>query len=179
VYMYKRKEKRKKRASKGVSQRLADETDNNNDEGRGSILLLFSTPDDMMKEKLNAVRCLVVINKHKENNKQQHSTRGVKRKLSWLYNTDKRRWGGLQGLLFFFLLAQREREKQQTDNIRQYNGALYQGMGAVIIVPTIITQRQFPNSCPVLSTFVSFQISSQFDEITPKTIAANFPLFSL
>jgi hypothetical protein len=102
--MYKRKEK-KKRASKGVSQRLADETDNNNDEGRGSILL-FSTPDDMMKEKLNAVRCLVVINKHKENKKQQHSTRGVKRKLSWLYNTDKRRWGGLQGLLFFFLLAQ-------------------------------------------------------------------------
>jgi hypothetical protein len=49
--------------------------------------------------------------------------------------------------------------------------------GAVIIVPTIITQRQFPNSCPVLSTFVSFQISSQFDEITPKNNSANFPLF--
>lgn len=77
----------------------------------------FSTPDDMMKEKLNAVRCLVVINKHKENKKQQHSTRGVKRKLSWLYNTDKRRWGGLQGLLFVFWFAQRERERNNTQTI--------------------------------------------------------------
>jgi hypothetical protein len=118
----------------------------------------FSTPDDMMKEKLNAVRCLVVINKHKENKINNTVNDELKKKGNYPgYIIRTKEDGGASRVYYLCSGSRRERERETTH--RQYSTVQWRSVsryGAVIIVPTIITQRQFPNSCPVLSTFVFF-----------------------